>query len=165
MVPHFSGDIQKWLSVKKLFLNLISDQPSVNSNTFKNQLLFQGLLGEAKNMVENMRNSLFDEIWKLLMSHYGDPFGRANSYFKQLFRNKNNGMGMTLRQRLVTYRQHTSDIKLAYSELKLDLFEQIMISHFSSNVETRPSLRLGWQCRVIDKTESCTLGEFLQFLE
>lgn len=61
---------------------------------------------------------------------------------------------------MVPYRKHKSGIKLAYSELKLD-----MISYFLSNAETRPSLRLGYKCRLTDKIESCILGEFLKFLE
>lgn len=162
-IPTFHGELEKWSNFKSRFLNLISDIRVKDNDATKKDYLYAAVSGEAVSMIENVKDCDFDTIFKILLDFYDDPFRRANAHYDGLF--KTTGKGATLRQRLVQYRQHATGLSEAYKELRLDPFEQVLITHFLQNNDTKPGIKLQWERRLTESPSNATLTEFYKFLE
>lgn len=160
-IPSFNGDVTKWASFKGIFLNLLSEARLKNNKAAKQHFLFQALTGDAKVLVENLQDTDFDVCWGIVSNFYDDPLCRSKAHFDALF--KNSDPSPTLRQLLISFRQHISGMKSTWDEADLEPFEQVVIASFLDRA-SQP-VRLAWERVIASDLKICTLNYFFKFIE
>lgn len=72
-VTEFDSKSHKWAAIKADFADFIADDRIKHSDSAKRRYLHHALSGDAKSLVENLRECSFDKFWSTItMNHIGE---------------------------------------------------------------------------------------------